>query len=58
MGTENKKKTNQNIVDPLKLYKNTNFILKTAERTIHKVHVLSLHHLHLFHPLAAIFRFG
>ena len=24
-------KTNQNIVGPLKLYKNTNFILKTAE---------------------------
>ena len=30
MATENEK-TNQNIVDPLKLYKNTNFILKTAE---------------------------
>ena len=24
-------KTNQNIVSPLKLYKNTNFLLKTAE---------------------------
>ena len=43
-------KTKQNIVGPLKLYKNTNFILKPAEWAVLKIHILSLHRLHLFHP--------